>query len=128
MTNPELDDVVVADVTFHELREPDPELREPGRAERVAAVRQEMAQADRQYAMSLAMVRKAVALTQTEVAGRLGIGQSAVVRTEKADDMLVSTLRKYLEGVGTHLSLLVTMPDGHSVELSLADLAVSGER
>lgn len=113
----------VSTVTFHDFADlARPELDEPGMAARVAAVTEEMAQEDRQHAMSLAMLRKALSLTQNEVAASLGIGQSAVVRTEKANDMLVSTLRKYLEGVGAHLSLVVHTQDGRAVELDLSEI------
>lgn len=108
-------------LTFDDVTDqPRPELADPAVVARVAAIREEMAQEDRLYAMNLAMLRKAISLTQTELAERLGIGQSAVVRTEKAEDMLVSTLRKYLEGVGAHLSLVVHTADGHVVELDLS--------
>ena len=117
------DPVEVSTVTFHDFADlARPELDEPGMAARVAAVTEEMAQEDRQHAMSLAMLRKALSLTQNEVAASLGIGQSAVVRTEKANDMLVSTLRKYLEGVGAHLSLVVHTQDGRAVELDLSEI------
>lgn len=120
----DLEPVNASTITFHDFADlARPELDEPGMAEQVAAISEEMAQEDRQYAMSLAMLRKALSLTQNEVAARLGIGQSAVVRTEKADDMLVSTLRKYLEGIGAHLSLIVHTPDGHAVELELSELS-----
>ena len=55
--------------------------------------------------------RKAIGLTQTEVAGRLSITQENVSRLEKRDDMHLSTLRKYVEALGGELELLITMPD-----------------
>ncbi len=123
-TSESFEAVDISRVTFHDFADLDrPELNEPGMAEQVAAIGEEMEQEDRKHAMSLAMLRKALSLTQNEVAARLGIGQSAVVRTEKADDMLVSTLRKYLEGVGAHLSLVVHTPDGSAVKLELSEIS-----
>jgi DNA-directed RNA polymerase specialized sigma subunit len=55
--------------------------------------------------------RKAIGLTQTEVAGRLSITQENVSRLEKREDMHLSTLRKYVEALGGELELLITMPD-----------------
>lgn len=66
--------------------------------------------------------RKAIGLTQTEVAGRLSITQENVSRLEKRDDMHLSTLRKYVEALGGELELLITMPD--SIPDSLGTLKI----
>lgn len=115
------DDVISAEiVTFHDATDEIAQaLSDPDMAAKVAAVRVEMAQEDRAYAMNLAMMRKAAALTQEEVANRLGIGQSAVARTEKADDLLLSTLRRYVESTGARISVVVHLADGKRVELDL---------
>lgn len=97
-------------------------LKDPSMAARVDEVRAEMAQEDRAYAMNLAMMRKAAAFTQQEVAERLHIGQSAVARTERADDLLLSTLRRYVESMGAHVSVVVHLADGKRVELDLEAL------
>nr|WP_139307042.1 XRE family transcriptional regulator [Modestobacter sp. DSM 44400] len=108
------------DVTFHDATDRITEaLSDPVMAEKVEAVRSEMAQEDRAYAMNLAMMRKAASLTQEEVAARLSIRQSAVARTEKADDLLLSTLRRYVESTGAHMSVVVHLADGKRVELDL---------
>ncbi|MCU1668053.1 MAG: helix-turn-helix domain protein [Blastococcus sp.] len=110
-------------VSFHDAtQEIDAALADPAKAAKVEAVRAEMAQEDRVYAMNLAMMRQAAALTQEEVAGRLRIGQSAVARTEKADDLLLSTLRRYVESVGAHVTVVVRLADGKRVELDLEAL------
>ena len=69
-------------------------LRDPATAKQVAAIRAEMAREDSDYVLGLATLRKAARLTQAELAERLGIGQPGVVRTEKADDLPLSTLRR----------------------------------
>ncbi|MGY1726161.1 helix-turn-helix domain-containing protein [Geodermatophilus sp. SYSU D01062] len=112
------------DVTFHDAtQEIDDALADADKAAKVEAVRAEMAQEDRVYAMNLAMMRKAAALTQEEVAERLHVGQSAVARTEKADDLLLSTLRRYVESMGAHVTVVVHLADGKHVELDLEALA-----
>ena len=116
-------DTDTEDVTFHDAtQEIDDAMSDPDKAVRVRAVQAEMAQEDRVYAMNLAMMRKAAALTQEEVANRLRIGQSAVARTEKADDLLLSTLRRYVESVGAHVTVVVHLADGKRVELDLEAL------
>lgn len=117
------DAINVEAVTFHDTTdEKTAALANPNVAAQVAAVRAEMAQEDRAYAMNLAMMRKAAALTQQEVAERLSIGQSAVARTESADDLLLSTLRRYVESTGAHMSVVVHLAGGKRVELDLEAL------
>ena len=54
----------------------------------------------------LKMARKEAKLTQTDVAEKLGTNKSSISRLEnKAEDMKVSTLLRYLEIVGLKLSL-----------------------
>jgi DNA-binding XRE family transcriptional regulator len=90
----------------------------PGAAERVAAIREGMAAADRQYAQSLAEIRKAADLTQTDVAEAMGISQSDISRLERRGDMMLSTLASYLLRVGERPRVVVTV-NGEDVELDL---------
>ena len=53
-------------------------------------------------------LRKATKRTQEELAHALGVGQGTISRLEKRDDMLISTLRHYVESVGGELHLMVT--------------------
>ncbi len=55
-------------------------------------------------------LRKATHHTQDDLALAMGVGQGAVSRIEKRDDMLVSTLQHYVAGVGGTLKMLVTFP------------------
>lgn len=50
-------------------------------------------------------IRKLAGLTQTQVAERLNIGQSAVTGLERRRDMRVSTLRDYLGAMGASLRI-----------------------
>lgn len=56
-------------------------------------------------------LRKATHCTQDDLADAMGVGQGAVSRIEKRDDMLVSTLKHYVEGVGGTFKMLVTFPN-----------------
>lgn len=57
---------------------------------------------------SLKGLRKATKRTQEELAHALGVGQGTISRLEKRDDMLISTLRHYVESVGGKLHLMVS--------------------
>lgn len=50
-------------------------------------------------------LRLLAGLTQTELAKRLGIGQTALSRLEKRSDMQVSTLKAYAEALGARLQI-----------------------
>jgi DNA-binding XRE family transcriptional regulator len=56
-------------------------------------------------------LRKGAKQTQEDLAIALGVGQDTISRLEKRSDMLLSTLRHYVECVGGHLTLVATFPD-----------------
>lgn len=56
-------------------------------------------------------LRQAVAQTQEELATTLGVGQDTISRLEKRSDMLLSTLRRYVEAMGGTLELVAKFPD-----------------
>ncbi len=60
--------------------------------------------------ITLEYVRRSAALTQTGLARKMGVGQHAVSRLEARSDMLVSTLRRYVESAGGELDLRVRLP------------------
>jgi DNA-binding Xre family transcriptional regulator len=62
--------------------------------------------------VSLAQARIRLGLTQREVAERMGISQSDVSKLERRTDVRVSTLRAYMEALGTTLDLIVQTGDG----------------
>ena len=68
--------------------------------------------------MSLRQLRQAYKLTQVRVAKSLGIGQDSVARLERRSDILLSTLRHYIESMGGSLSLVAQFPDRDPVILS----------
>lgn len=56
-------------------------------------------------------LRKSAGKTQEELAAALGVGQETISRLEKRSDMLLSTLRHYVESVGGELALVARFPD-----------------
>lgn len=60
---------------------------------------------------TLRELRQAVEQTQEDLAATLGVGQDAVSRIEQRSDMLLSTLRRYVEGMGGKLELVAQFPD-----------------
>jgi DNA-binding XRE family transcriptional regulator len=65
-------------------------------------------------AMELAALkdlRKAVDQTQADLAARLGVGQDTISRLEQRSDMLLSTLRHYVESMGGKLELVARFPN-----------------
>ncbi len=68
--------------------------------------------------MTLREIRKARKLTQQKIAKSLHIGQEGVSKIEKRSDLLISTLRGYVEAMGGQLSLVAEFPDRAPVVLS----------
>ena len=65
-------------------------------------------------AMELATLkdlRKAAEQTQENLAAALGVGQDTISRLEKRSDMLLSTLRHYVESMGGKLELVAQFPN-----------------
>ena len=65
---------------------------------------------------TLTKLREAAAVTQTELAQRLGKRQPAISRLERQDDALISTLREYIAALGGELELRARFP-GWAVRL-----------
>ncbi|BAY86681.1 putative transcriptional regulator [Calothrix parasitica NIES-267] len=68
--------------------------------------------------MTLRDLRKARELTQERMAELLGIRQDSVSKLEKRTDLLLSTLRSYINAMGGELELVVKFPDRLPVVLS----------
>lgn len=60
---------------------------------------------------SLKDLRQAVEKTQVDLAQALGVGQDTISRLEQRSDMLLSTLRRYIEGMGGKLELVAQFPN-----------------
>ena len=68
--------------------------------------------------MALQELRKAMNLTQKELAKNLNISQDGVSRLEKRSDVMLSTLRKYIEAMGGKLNLIAQFPNRPPVEIT----------
>ena len=66
--------------------------------------------------MDLADLRRAMELTQAALAETLGVGQAEISKIEKRSDMLLSTLRKFVEALGGELEIRATFSE-HSVNI-----------
>ena len=67
-----------------------------------------------QCAMELATLkdlRRAVEQTQEDLASALGVGQDSISRLEQRSDMLLPTLRRYVESTGGTLELVAQFPN-----------------
>ncbi|MBZ6078064.1 XRE family transcriptional regulator [Microvirga puerhi] len=99
--------------SFAELRsELSPEAQARAAAETARSVEE----------MDLAEVRRALQLSQDELAQTLNIGQASVAKLEKRADMYLSTLRRFIEAIGGELEIVARFQD-HSVKIkSLGEL------
>ena len=70
---------------------------------------------------ALRHMRKARNLTQKSMATLLNMDQAGVSKIEHRSDLLLSTLRNYVEAMGGSLRLVVEFPDGVAELLSLND-------
>lgn len=61
--------------------------------------------------LTLQDIRKARKLTQEQMAAILNIGQDSISRLEKRSDMMLSTMRSYIEAMGGSLELVVRFPE-----------------
>lgn len=84
-----------------ELYERSPESRERVEAE-VARLTEEL---------GLAELRGSTERTQAEIAEFMGTSQPGVSRLERQDDILLSTLRDYVEATGGKLRVVAEYPD-----------------
>jgi len=69
--------------------------------------------------MGFGKLRQAREMTQVALAERLDVPQAAISRMERRTDLLLSTLRGYVEGLGGKLELRAVFPDGEFVLDSL---------
>lgn len=70
-----------------------------------------------QHSDSLAAVRTAFVKTQDEVACVLNVKQNAIAQLEKRSDLLISTLRKYVEAMGGELAVTIRTGAGTVIML-----------
>lgn len=83
--------------------------------QRAAELREEMALSD---------VRRALEISQEELAGRLAVKQPAVAKLERRGDMHVSKLRGLIEAMGGRLRVVAEFPQG---EVTITNFSGSGD-
>ena len=75
--------------------------------------------------INLQDLRKALKLTQTELAAVLNVSQTAVSKIESNSDMYIGTLSRFLEAMGGQLKIVAAFAD-REVEISqFKDIALS---
>ncbi len=67
--------------------------------------------------MTLRDMRKAMMMTQERMAELLGIGQDSVSRLETRSDLLLSTVKGYVEAMGGRVRLIAEFPNRPPVDL-----------
>jgi DNA-binding XRE family transcriptional regulator len=80
--------------------------------------RQEKIHARAAELATLRDLRIAASQTQQDMAQALGVRQDTISRLEQRSDMLLSTMRRYVEAMGGQLDLVATFPNRPSVKLS----------
>lgn len=60
---------------------------------------------------NLAGLRKDLGITQEEIAQHQGVKQVNISNLEKRNDMLISTLRKYVSSLGAKLEIHIRLPN-----------------
>ena len=74
---------------------------------------------ERRLGKALAEVRKAMQATQQDVAVRAGMTQNTVSKIERADDVLLSSIVRYMRSIGGGVELVLKTPDGKESRVDL---------
>lgn len=77
--------------------------------------------------IDLQELRKALKLTQNQLAESLKIKQAAVSKIENQSDMFISTLRRFLVAMGANLKIVAEFPDHKVVINQFADINEPGK-
>lgn len=81
-------------------------VSDPERRARIEQMRRAM-----EDAVRLAEIREQRQASQQQMAGRLGISQARISQIEHANDLYLSTLTEYVEGLGGQLKIAAVFPD-----------------
>lgn len=74
--------------------------------------------------LTLRALRTAVNKTQLELSECTGIGQGDVSKLERRtslEELQLSTIRRYVEGLGAKLELVAVFPKGHRIAIAAAE-------
>lgn len=75
--------------------------------------------------MPLHELRRALALTQKDMAERLRVNQPAISKLEHREDVYLSSLRSYIEAVGGKLKIVAEFPEGEVAITSFSAIEAS---
>ncbi|MEO1191550.1 MAG: transcriptional regulator [Pseudomonadota bacterium] len=94
------------------------------RISRLPKARRERIEADARAMireMHLVEIRKALSVTQTELSQTTGMAQGDISRFEKAElaGVKLSTLERYVRGMGGRLRIVADFPDGTVAQIPL---------
>lgn len=70
-----------------------------------------ISRADPDEVLPLGELRRQLGVSQTSLSAGLGTSQPYVAQIERQTDMHISTLRRYIEGLGGELHLVVSLPE-----------------
>jgi predicted XRE-type DNA-binding protein len=62
--------------------------------------------------MPLNQLRQALRLSQEQIAEALGVTQAAISKLENREDLLIGTLRRFIEAMGGELDIRARFPQG----------------
>jgi len=71
----------------------------------------------REEYMTLQEIRKNRHITQEDMAKLMGIAQENVSRTERRQDIRLSTLRDYVDALGGHIQINAIFPDNEVIPI-----------
>jgi len=97
-------------------------LADPEIAREAVIAHEKLDRREENYRRTLAQMRNARRLTQTQLASALGVSQAQVSRIESQADLYLSTLRGYVQAMGGELELRAVFSDEQTVTISIADL------
>ncbi len=72
--------------------------------------------------MALSELRRALQLTQGQLAEKMSMNQAAVSKFEHQSDLYISTLRKILTAMGAELKIVAQFPDADVVINQFSDV------
>ena len=78
--------------------------------------------------MPLSEIRRAIGLTQAQLAETLHMGQGSISKIENSTDMYLSTLRRFVAALGGELIIKASFPEGREFVINhLSDLGDPNE-
>jgi DNA-binding transcriptional regulator YiaG len=90
---------------------------QPGIDDRRKRAREALEDELASFVGTLPALRRRTGFNQVELAKQLGITQAQVSNFERQEDMLLSTLRRYIEALGGELHIVAAFPNSEDVTI-----------